>query len=94
MAQYTMWCPPVVRDDFDDYCNRAPPPTRQRAEDAFDDFHSLLADDYGVKPPISYAPAPPVPANAAEMEVRSQGVRFLISVDFGARHVWLEGITV
>jgi hypothetical protein len=94
MAQITIWCPAFVRDKFDAYSQNAPQHEQQRASSAFEAFHSLFADDYGVNPPIVYSPAPPVPANAVEVEIRIYGVRFLISVESTNRYVWLEGISL
>jgi hypothetical protein len=94
MAQYTIWCPPLVRDKFDEYCNNASAGDQQHAALAFEAFHKLFADDDGLEPPINYSPAPAIPSGAEEMEIRVHGVRFLISVDFVHRRVWLEGITI
>lgn len=61
--------------------------------DAFESFHRLLAGGSGILPPIRYAPAPPFPLSAIDVEVRINGVRFYIQVDFRDLLIWLNGIT-
>jgi hypothetical protein len=95
MAQYKIWCPPLVRDKFDEYCNSASAADQKRADRAFEAFHNLFADDAGcLEPPVNYNPAPAIPPSAEELEIRVHGVRFLASADFVHRRVWLEGITI
>lgn len=91
--QFTIWCPPLLRDQFDDYCNLAAGPVdRKRATEAFEAFHELLSGGVGPNPPIRYASAPPIPQSAVDVEIKIHGVRFCISVDFHAKFAWLFGI--
>ena len=93
--QFTIVCLASLRDDFDGFCNQlATPQEQRRVTQAFEDFHGLLSGGTGANPPIRYVADPPTLANARDIEVSTEGLRYCLEVDFVNRVIALNCIDI